>query len=307
MVVCADAAELRAQFGAARERAQTLFGDGGVFVERYVAAARHVEIQVFGDGAGNVVHMGERECSVQRRYQKLLEETPSPFLDAHPGLREDMCAAAVRLCESIAYTSAGTVEFLVDAATAQFFFLEMNTRIQVEHTVTEAARPGLDLVALMLRLAAREPFALPQAAVPPATRHALQARVYAEDAIRGFAPAPGVLTAVAFPARAWLRVDTWVRAGSAVTPHFDALLAKVVVHGADRAAVLARMDDALGAVRLCGPVTNVEFLRAVCRDGVFRRGEATTGFLAGFAFAPHAIEVLDGGLATTVQDLPGRT
>ncbi|KAI0339186.1 urea carboxylase [Trametopsis cervina] len=327
IAVCKSSEDIRAKFDATRERAASLFHDNGVFIERYFQAARHIEVQIFGNGQGHVIHMGERECSVQRRYQKVIEESPSPFLATFPDIRGRLCSAAVNLCKSMRYNSAGTVEFIVDDATGEFFFLEMNTRIQVEHTVTEMLHPSLDIVELMLTQTIAEHATLSPGLSPshldsiasrfltPITdKWAIQARVYCENPSANFKPSPGVLQHVAFPTMPlksendgdWLRVDTWVQTGTTITPFFDPLIAKVIVHGASRGQAVERMLHVLGASRLCGPPNNTAYLSAICASETFEEGKATTRFLEGFQYTPRAVDVLSGGVETTVQDFPGR-
>ncbi|MEP9350677.1 biotin carboxylase N-terminal domain-containing protein [Xanthobacter sp. KR7-225] len=261
-----------------REQALRSFGDAGVYLEHFVAAARHVEVQVFGTGPGRVVAFPERDCSVQRRFQKVVEESPAAGLP--PGLSDALRAAAARLAAQVGYLGAGTVEFIVDARSGRFYFLEMNTRIQVEHPVTEMVT-GLDLVALQLRLAAGEDLS---AAVPDAPRaqgHAIEARLYAEVPARGFLPSPGRLTQLALPKpEPHLRVDAGVRAGDHITPFYDPMIAKVIAWGADRARARARLADALARTCVDGVGCNLDFLRAVLDHGEFRAGAATTDFVA---------------------------
>ncbi|GAA5942647.1 bifunctional urea carboxylase/allophanate hydrolase [Sporobolomyces koalae] len=312
MEVAKSEQELREAFQRTVDMSKTLFGNGAVFVEKFIPAARHIEIQVFGDGQGKVVHCGERECSAQRRNQKVLEEAGSPFIDEHPELRDKLCSAAVRLCELINYRSAGTVEFLVDDNTADFYFLELNARLQVEHPVTEAIRPGLDLSALMLKLAmsqsSSEPFSLPsQESLSQTKGHAIEARVYAEVPHLNFKPAPGLLQEVRFPSYPWLRVDTWVSSGSVISSFYDPMIAKVIAHGDTREEARARLEQALGESTLLGTATNVEYLRSILNCQKFVAGKVTTSFLNTFdEYRPACIEVVDGGLATSVQDLRPR-
>ncbi|GJE99971.1 urea carboxylase [Phanerochaete sordida] len=315
LVVCQDESEVRAKLEATQQRAKSLFHDSGVFIEKYIPDGRHIEIQVFGNGLGHVVHMGERECSIQRRYQKVIEETPSPFLIEHPGIREKMCEAAVRLCREIRYNSAGTVEFIVDDRTGDFFFLEMNTRIQVEHTVTEVAHPGLDIVELMILQGVAQrtvaettqaPALLDQQAYTTSNLHVIEARIYCENPTANFKPSPGLLQHVAFPSRAWLRVDTWINTGTAVTPFFDPLVAKLIVSGETRRQAIERLREALSETKVYGPPNNIAYLQAICQSEVFQRGKATAKFLDTFDYKPRVVDVLSGGLETTVQDYPGR-
>lgn len=320
LLVCRNGNDLSKYFISAQERATSLFHNGGVFIERYYPAARHIEIQVFGNGLGDVVHMGERECSVQRRHQKVVEETPSPFVTSHSGLREDMCDAAVKLCKTIKYASAGTVEFLVDDESGVFFFLEMNTRIQVEHAVTEAIHPGLDLVEMMLAqgIAQRSETrgldhasqSMTQAIYDKnllASRiHAIEVRVYCENPSEGFKPSPGILQFVEFPQENWLRIDSWVSTGTEVTRFFDPLICKLIVTGSTREQAISRMVQVLKACKVFGPPNNLAHLASICDSTIFKEGKATTQFLDNFDFSPSAFTVLSAGIEMTIQDLPGR-
>ncbi|KAG2148952.1 allophanate hydrolase subunit 2-domain-containing protein [Suillus clintonianus] len=320
LLVCRNGSDLSNSFISAQERATSLFQNGGVFIERYYPAARHIEIQVFGNGLGDVVHMGERECSVQRRHQKVVEETPSPFVTGHPGLREDMCDAAVKLCKAIKYASAGTVEFLVDDESGQFFFLEMNTRIQVEHAITEAIHPGLDLVEMMLaqgiaqrseargldRTAQSMTQAIYDKNLVESRIHAIETRVYCENPSEGFKPSPGILQLVEFPKENWLRVDSWVSTGTEVTRFFDPLICKLIVTGPTREQAVSRMAQVLKACKVFGPPNNLAYLASICESTIFKEGRATTRFLDSFDFSPRAFTVLSAGIEMTIQDLPGR-
>ncbi|BGP42796.1 hypothetical protein JCM10449v2_006808 [Rhodotorula kratochvilovae] len=307
MSVCWSEKELEEKFDGTVGMTKTLFSNDGVFVEKFIPKARHIEVQVFGDGKGKVIHCGERECSVQRRQQKVLEEATSPFIDRHPEMREAMCSAAVRLCELIQYRSAGTVEFLVDDSTAEFYFLELNSRIQVEHAVTEMVRPGLDLVGLMIQLGlasdGSSTFTLPdQAEVATAPGNAIEARIYAEIPHLEFKPSPGLLQEVSFPEADWIRVDTWVETGTNISPFFDPMIAKLICHGSTREEARARLDDALRQTVLRGTSTNLEYLRTIVNCEDFVAGDVTTKFLDSFPYTPACIEVVDGGLSTSVQD-----
>ncbi|MGS1009659.1 urea carboxylase [Achromobacter anxifer] len=297
---CDNEAELTAAFDSVQRMGEHFFSDGGAFIERYVDNARHVEVQIFGDGAGRVLALGERDCSVQRRNQKVIEETPAPLLPA--ATRQALHAAAVRLGESVNYRSAGTVEFIYDPARDSFYFLEVNTRLQVEHPVTEAVT-GLDLVECMLRVAAGE--ALDYAAMSRAPQGAsIEVRLYAEDPLRQFQPSPGVLTEVFFPEG--LRVDGWVATGTEVPAFYDPMLAKLIVHADTREAALDKLAHALARTRLHGIATNLDYLRQIVADARFRAGELSTRFLETFTYRPAAIEVLAAGTYTSVQDYPGR-
>ena len=300
MRLCGDEAELANAFATVQRLSQKNFADGGLYLERYVAQARHVEVQIFGDGRGEVISLGERDCSLQRRNQKVVEETPAP--DLRDATRAALAAHAVTLGKAVRYRSAGTVEFVVDTARGEFYFLEVNTRLQVEHGVTEAVT-GIDLVAWMVQLAAD---ALPplSSLQPSPTGHAIQARLYAEDAAKDFQPSAGELSHVQWPCDA--RIDTWIEAGVTVSSHYDPLLAKVIAHGPDRATALARLQTALAATRIEGIETNLEYLRAALSLPAFVAGRHTTGTLRDFAYQPHTLEVLAPGTETTVQDYPGR-
>jgi propionyl-CoA carboxylase alpha chain len=273
MRLVADPADLQAAVRSASREAASAFGDGTVFLERFVTEPRHVEVQILGDTAGTVVHLFERECSIQRRYQKIVEECPSPGVDA--GLRAALAAAAVTAGQAIGYTGAGTVEFVLDRD-GSFYFLEMNTRLQVEHPVTEAVT-GLDLVELQLRIAEGEP-------LPPEVRearldgHAIEVRVYAEDVPAGFVPTTGTLHrfAIAGPG---IRVDTGFRDGSVVSPHYDAMLAKVIAHGRTRADAARRLARALEQAEIHGVTTNRDLLAAILREPGFLAGATDTGYL----------------------------
>jgi len=263
MVVVHEPAELAEAIESAQRVARGAFGDDRLLAERFISAPRHIEIQVLADEHGNVVHLGERECSLQRRHQKIVEEAPSPLLDERT--RERMGAAAVDAARAVGYRGAGTVEFIVSADNpSEFFFMEMNTRLQVEHPVTELVT-GLDLVALQVRVAAGEPLGLTQSDVR-LSGHAVEARVYAEDPANGFLPTGGRVLAVHHPDAEWLRVDSGIRAGSVVGSDYDPMLAKVIVHGDDREHALRRMSEALAGTAVFGLTTNVAFLRALVTD-----------------------------------------
>ena len=269
----------RREFGpaleGARREAKSSFGDDRVLIERYLERPRHIEIQVFGDAKGNVVYLFERDCSVQRRHQKVLEEAPAPGLD--PKKRSEMGAAAVAAARAIGYTNAGTVEFIAEQD-GRFYFMEMNTRLQVEHPVTEMVT-GLDLVELQLRVAAGEilPFSQEDLRLEG---HAIEARIYAEDPERDFLPATGRLAHVAFPHQdADVRIDAGVESGDEITPWYDPMIAKLIVRGADRDAALARLRRALADVEIAGVRTNVAFLRRIAASKAFGRAELDTGLI----------------------------
>jgi acetyl-CoA carboxylase biotin carboxylase subunit len=260
----------------AAAEAGAAFGDTRVYLERYIASGRHVEVQVLGDGNGRVIHLGERDCSVQRRYQKLVEETPAPELSQ--GLRAALHSAAVRFAERLSYRGAGTVEFLVDRERETFYFLEMNARIQVEHPVTEAVT-GVDLIAEQIAVAGGAGLRLAQSDIRR-EGCAIECRVNAEDPARDFRPSPGLVREVVWPVGDGIRVDTHIAAGSRVPPFYDSLLAKIIAHGPDRATALARLRQAVAATRLVGVNTNLSFQEAVLADPEFQAGGFDTGFLA---------------------------
>jgi len=297
MQICRDAQAIASAWDGVSRLSESNFKHGGIYLEKFVERARHIEVQVFGDGKGKVIALGERDCSAQRRNQKVIEETPAPGLSAE--LRGRLARAAVRLCESVGYRSAGTVEFVLGE---EFYFLEVNTRLQVEHGVTEEVT-GIDLVEWMIRLAAGELDDLESLKRGP-RGHSIQARIYAENPRLEFRPSSGLLTSVHFPPG--VRADTWVENGSEVSPFYDPLLAKLIVHGSDRAEALAKLQNALDATRLDGIETNLEFLRALAREPIFTEGRITTRFLSGFQYASHSIDVLQPGAQTTIQDYPGR-
>jgi len=269
--------ELLAAIASAQREAQNAFGDGRVFLEKFIVNPHHVEIQVFGDTHGNVVHLFERECSIQRRHQKIIEESPSPLLNAD--LRARMGAAAVQLAKSVGYANAGTMEFLVDAQ-RQFYFLEMNTRLQVEHPVTEMVT-GLDLVQLQLRVAMGEalpPTLFEMSAVGKTPRgHAIECRICAEDPANQFMPSIGTLTRVVEPALA--RVETGIRSGGEVTVHYDSMISKLIVHGDTRAEAIRKLGAALDSYVIEGVTTNIAFLRDVIHHPAFAAGDTTTQFI----------------------------
>ncbi|THF58635.1 urea carboxylase [Pseudothauera rhizosphaerae] len=297
---CADAAELQAAFASVQRLGEHFFKDGGAFVERCVDHARHVEVQIFGDGQGKVVALGERDCSIQRRNQKVIEETPAPGLPE--ATRRALHAAAVQLGESVGYRSAGTVEFIYDAVRDAFYFLEVNTRLQVEHPVTEMVT-GADLIECMLRVAAGDAVDWAALSRPPRGA-AMEVRLYAEDPVKNFQPSPGVLTEVAFPEG--VRVDGWVETGTEITAWYDPLMAKLIVHGEDREDARAKLAAALGATRIHGIACNLDYLRAIVAAPAFATGTMHTRVLDGFAYHPQVVEVLEPGTWTSVQDYPGR-
>jgi urea carboxylase len=293
MRLCREAGEVAEAFASVERTSKASFKEGGIYLEKFVSRARHIEVQIFGDGQGQVIELGERDCSVQRRNQKVIEETPAPGLA--PAIRTQLLECAVRLGKAVNYRSAGTVEFVYDDDAQQFYFLEVNTRLQVEHGVTEEVT-GLDLVEWMVR-----------GGIPPKPKahgHSIQVRLYAEDPAKNFQPSAGLLTDVQFEPNS--RVETWVERGTEVTPFYDPLLAKVIVHAANRTQSLAKMREALAKTEFAGIETNLEYLRQVVASPQFEAGGVTTSFLNGFELYSRTVEVLEGGTMTTVQDFPGR-
>ncbi len=287
-------ADFDAALAAAMREAKSAFGDERVLIEKYVNCPRHIEMQIFADSHGNAIHLNERDCSLQRRHQKVIEEAPAPGMSAP--LRATMGEAAVAAAKAAGYVGAGTVEFIADGANGlkegAFWFMEMNTRLQVEHPVTEAVT-GLDLVEWQFRIAAGEKLPLTQAQVP-LNGHAVEARLYAEDPERGFLPSTGRLIALELPAGEGIRVDTGVEAGDEVTPFYDPMIAKLIAHGKTREAALDRLADALDKTIVIGPRSNAGFLAALCRAPAFRDGDFDTGFidrnLAGLGAAPQGLD-----------------
>ncbi len=298
--LCRKPEELAEAWAAVRRQGQSAFGDDGVFVERFIEQARHLEVQIFGDGRGDVIALGERDCSTQRRNQKVIEETPAPGLS--PETRARLSALAVALGKSVNYRSAGTVEFVYDDAAGEFYFLEVNTRLQVEHGVTEEVY-GVDLVAWMIQLGSGDLLPLSSLDLSP-RGHSIEARLYAEDAGQNFQPSIGRLTHVQFPNS--VRVETWVEPGTEITPYYDPMLAKIITAGADRPAALAALQSALAATQLDGIETNLDYLCQICASPELTAGAVTTSFLGRFSYTRTALEVLAGGTQTTVQDYPGR-
>ncbi len=278
MRIAPDAESFPKMVTAAQNEAKAAFGDGGVYLERCILKPRHVEIQVFGDEHGRVIHLGERECSIQRRHQKLIEEAPSPALT--PELREEMGQAAVRAAEAIDYVGAGTVEFLLDQD-GSFYFMEMNTRIQVEHPVTEETT-GIDLVKEQIRVAAGEPLSVPDDWSVDLRGHAIEFRINAEDPARNFAPGPGTITTFHPPGGPGVRLDTHIYTGYRVPPNYDSLLGKLIVHANTREEAVLRARHALDHFIIEGVPTTIPFLRRILDDEDFVAGDLDTGFVARF-------------------------
>ena len=292
--------ELDEAYASVGRLARANFKDAGIYLEKYVQQARHIEVQIFGDGKGKVIALGERDCSVQRRNQKVIEETPAPNLAQ--AVRARLLETSVRLAQAVGYRSAGTVEYVFDAATGEFYFLEVNTRLQVEHGVTEEVT-GIDLVEWMVQCASAD--LPPLDSIKPKPKGAsIQVRVYAEDPGRNFQPCSGTLTAVEFPHSA--RVETWVERGTEVPPNYDPMIAKIIVRAADRRSALKKLSAALADTSIGGIETNLEYLRQIVVDPVFAGGRQTTRMLAGLRVRQNSIEVIEPGVQTSVQDWPGR-
>jgi urea carboxylase len=300
MRLCVSPEELREAFEAVSRQSQASFGSSNLYLERFVTAARHIEVQIFGDGRGSVIALGERDCSVQRRNQKVIEETPAPGLSEE--VRRALLETAVRLGKAVQYQSAGTVEFIYDNARGQFYFLEVNTRLQVEHGVSEEVT-GIDLVEWMVRQAAGDMPRLDSIEIRP-KGSSIQVRVYAEDPARNFQPSAGRLLHVRWPENA--RVETWIDSGTEVTPFYDPMLAKIIVRGPNRPEAIGKLRAALGETELFGIETNLSYLRQICESADFVAGGVTTSFLKSFSYERQAIDVIESGTQTTIQDFPGR-
>jgi acetyl-CoA carboxylase biotin carboxylase subunit len=275
MRIVRAASELSEAIAAAQREAAHAFGDDRVFLEKYIDSPRHVEFQVLADSQGNTVHLFERECSIQRRHQKIIEETPSPLLT--PEMRAKMGEAAVAAAKAVGYVNAGTVEFIVDAITREFYFLEMNTRLQVEHPITEAIT-GIDLAQAQINIAAGKNLPFTQNDLHQ-RGHAIECRVYAEDPSNDFLPSIGKVLRAVEPTRAGVRVDAGVHTGDEVSIHYDPMIAKVIAHAETREATIRKMDAALAEYTLLGLTTNIPFLRAVLTHETFMRGNVTTHFI----------------------------
>ncbi|MCU4576432.1 urea carboxylase [Acinetobacter courvalinii] len=291
--------ELKEAYQTVSYLAQANFKDAGLYLEKFVENARHIEVQIFGDGQGHVIALGERDCSVQRRNQKVIEETPAPHLNEEQ--RRYIQQVAIQLMQSVQYRSAGTVEFVMDTDTQQFYFLEVNTRLQVEHGVTEQVY-AVDLVEWMVTLASGD-WQAPQQIEPP-KGHSIQVRLYAEDPIKNFQPSAGLLTSVKFDAQS--RVETWVETGSNVSPFYDPMIAKIIVTAEDREQAIIAMQNSLSNTEIAGIETNLEYLQEIIAGEVFQQGTQTTRFLNHFQWRTQKIEVLQAGIQTAVQDVTGR-
>ncbi|GMM35850.1 bifunctional urea carboxylase/allophanate hydrolase [Saccharomycopsis crataegensis] len=290
-------------FETVQHQGKSYFGDSGVFIERFIESSRHVEVQILADGFGGAIALGERDCSLQRRNQKIIEETPAPNLPQ--ATRERLHAAAENLAKSMKYKSAGTVEFIYDSQRDEFYFLEVNTRLQVEHPITEMVT-GFDLVEWMIYIADdAAPNLAEQKKLIKVNGASMEARLYAENPVKNFRPSPGQITEVKFPEFA--RVDTWVTKGTTISSEYDPTLAKIIVHGKDRADALQKLNKALEETVVHGVVTNVDYLRSIASSELFANVKFHTKILDSYEYDAHAIEILAPGAYTTVQDYPGRT
>lgn len=304
MQCCFSSDELTEAFDSVKRLSANNFSNDGVFVEKFIQQARHIEVQIFGDGRGHVVALGERDCSAQRRNQKVIEETPAPNLSE--STRIELQNTAIRLASKVNYRNAGTVEFVLDQQTQAFYFLEVNTRLQVEHGVTEEVF-GVDLVEWMIRQGA-EAFDLEKAGTNLESKgHAIQVRLYAEDANKNFQPCAGLLSHVDWAKQDNLRIEHWIEAGGEVSPFFDPMLAKVIVHAKDRETALSKLKRGLDNSTVYGIEHNQAYLSQLLDSELVKKGEVLTQSLNSFEFQPHTFDVLSGGTQTTIQDYPART
>ncbi|WP_455374710.1 urea carboxylase [Kaarinaea lacus] len=305
MQLCWDEEQLKNSYNSVRRLGEANFSNSGVFLEKFIEYARHIEVQIFGDGNGKAVAFGERDCSTQRRNQKVIEETPAPNIP--DTVRHQLHETATRLVSAVNYRNAGTVEFVYDQKSNQFYFLEVNTRLQVEHGVTEQVY-GIDLVEWMIKLSANELKDITQLASNLTPKgHAIQARVYAEDPNKDFQPSAGLLSEVAFPTKPNVRIDHWISTGLEVSAFFDPMLAKVIATASDRASALLLLDETLAEINIYGVETNIEYMRGILTTNVFQQGQIYTRYLNEFKFTPQTIDVISSGTMTTIQDYPGRT
>ena len=295
-----DPKDIENVFETVQHQGKSFFGDGGVFLERFVENARHIEIQMLGDGYGNSIAIGERDCSLQRRNQKIIEETPAPNLPE--ATRQKMIDAAESLASLLKYKCAGTVEYIYDPTRDEFYFLEVNARLQVEHPVTELVT-NIDLVEWMLRIAADKAPSFDKSKIKPVGA-SMEARLYAENPAKGFRPSPGQLTEVVFPE--WARIDGWVKKGTDVSAEYDPTLAKIIVYGKDRTECLAKLNQALNETSVYGCITNIDYLRSVASSEMFADAKMHTKILDSYEYEAKAIEIIAPGAYTTVQDYPGR-
>lgn len=304
---CYSAKELANEFDTVKRLAVNNFKSGGIFLEKFIEQARHIEVQIFGDGEGNVLAIGERDCSAQRRNQKVVEECPAPGLTAKQ--REALRSTAVSLGKQVKYRGAGTVEYVFDVASGQFYFLEVNTRLQVEHGVTEMVY-GIDLVEWMIRLGAKELAPLAElGAGLRANGHAIEARLYAEDPVKDFRPSAGIVSTVEFPKqdRVNTRIDTWIESGTEVSAFFDPMLAKLIAWGSTREESINGLTKLLESSVVYGIETNQEYLLKLLQSSLLKDASVLTSSLNNFSYSSNTLDVLAGGTLTTLQDYPGRT
>lgn len=304
MQLCWNSAELEKSYDSVCRLGESNFSNSGVFLEKFIEYARHIEVQIFGDGKGKAIAFGERDCSTQRRNQKVIEETPAPNISE--SVRQELLNTAIRLVEAVNYRNAGTVEFVYDQKSDQFYFLEVNTRLQVEHGVTEQVF-NVDLVEWMIKLAANELDELDSLSENlTAHGHAIQARIYAEDPNKDFQPSAGLLSEIVFPEKKNLRIDHWLETGIEVPSLFDPMLAKVIVKTNNRADAIKQLDAALAETTLYGIETNKEYVREILNTEIFRKGEIFTRYLNDFKTQPCTVDVINAGTLTTIQDYPAR-
>ena len=302
---CSNEQELVETFDSVKRLSKNNFSNDGIFIEKYIPRARHIEVQVFGDGKGQAITLGERDCSAQRRNQKVIEETPAPNIPQN--VREQLAEVAQRLAKMTQYRSAGTVEFIYDSDTDKFYFLELNTRLQVEHGVTEQIY-NIDLVAWMVKLGANELENLADIEKNlGAQNHSIQVRIYAEDPNKQFQPSSGLLSQVSFPENSNnLRIDHWIESGIEISPYFDPMLAKVIVTDKDRESCLKQLDAVLQKIHIYGIETNLKYVQKILNEPIFHAGKITTRYLAELNYSPATIDVLSPGTQTSIQDYPGR-
>ncbi len=299
LIKCDDEETLKSSFETVKRQGESFFSDSGVFLERFVSDARHVEVQMFGDGKGNVIALGERDCSLQRRNQKVVEETPAPLLPT--ATRKKLLEVSESLGKEVNYRSAGTVEYIYDPQRDEFYFLEVNTRLQVEHPITEMTT-GVDLVEWMV-LAGCGLWEMPKQPIEPKGA-SIEVRIYAEDPARDFQPSPGTLTDVTFPEDA--RIDTWVETGTEISAYYDPMIAKLIVYGSDREDAILKMKKALSETRLSGIVTNVDYLRKIIDSTLFNSAKVSTQALLSFEYESPVVEVVKPGTYSSIMDYPGR-
>jgi len=301
MMRCDNESDLQQSYVSVKRLSANNFANDGIFIEKFISQARHIEVQIIGDGEGHVIALGDRDCSTQRRNQKVIEEAPAPNIpaDVHHAMQE----VAVRLMSAIKYRSAGTVEFVYDTQSNDYYFLEVNTRLQVEHGVTEKVY-NVDLVRWMIEIGAQQ--AVLPAKSPEPKGHAIQVRVYAEDPHKNFQPCSGMLTQVEFPENDALRIDHWIKAGLEISPFFDPMLAKIICYAETREAARAQLVEALQQTHIYGIETNVEYVRTILTDDAFLEARITTRYLNEFAYHQAVIDVVSPGTFTTIQDYPGR-